>query len=276
MHVPLQLLPEGFGLPPTPYLLVLVAAGVAVGAGFARRRPAVTDGHALAAVPWIVAGAAAHVLYVVDAVPAVVRPLFGTPAVYVTVALLAGGVWLAALDRTDSVARLLTVAGVALAAGFVAWVAAYGLETGEIAPLLPVAGLAGGTVAGVVVARLLATVVELPTDAPGKPSRVVGLALVAHGIDGVTTAVGVDLLGFGERTPLSAAVLDAAAALPTAEVIGTGWLFVVVKLVVAAAAVAAIAPTVRDAPSEGYGLLTLIAAVGLGPGVHNALLFAVA
>jgi uncharacterized membrane protein len=99
---------------------------------------------------------------------------------------------------------------------------------------------------------------------------------MAHGVDGVTTAVGVDLLGFGERTPLSALILEAAAALPTAATLGTGWLFVLVKLTVAAVAVAAVAPTVAETDREGYALLAVVVAVGLGPGVHNALLFAVA
>lgn len=272
---PLQLLPEGFGLPPTPYLLVLLAASLAIGAGFARRRPPVTDRHALAAVPWIVAGAAAHVLFVIRATPAVVRPLFGTPSVYVTVGLLAGAVWLAGVDRTDDTARLLATAGLVPAVGTVVWVLTSGLAAGRFAPTVPAVGVTVGAALGVGVARLLGVADVLP-ELPERSARVVALAVAAHGIDGVTTAVGVDLLGFGERTPLSAAVLEFAATLPTAEALGAGWLFVLVKLGVASLAVVAIAPTVRDAPSEGYGLLTLVAAVGLGPGVHNALLFAVA
>ncbi|MFB6176826.1 MAG: DUF63 family protein, partial [Halobaculum sp.] len=105
--------------------------------------------------------------------------------------------------------------------------------------------------------------------------RAAVLAVVAHGVDGVTTAVGFDLIGFEERTPLSAAILHFAADLPTADLLGAGWLFVLVKLGIASVAVAAIAPTVREAEREGFVLLTLVTAVGLGPGVHNALLFAV-
>jgi uncharacterized membrane protein len=32
---------------------------------------------------------------------------------------------------------------------------------------------------------------------------------------------------------------------------------------------------VRDEPTEGYALLTLVAAVGLGPAFHNLVLFTV-
>ncbi len=273
---PLQLLPEGFGLPPVPYLLVLAVGVVAVAAGFARRRPAVTDRHALAAVPWILTGAAAHVLFVLEAVPPVVRPLFGTPAVYVTVTMLAGAVWLVGMTRVADTALLLGLVGLVPAVGTVAWVVAYGTSLGNVAPTLPAAGVIGGTAAGVVVVRSARLVGVDFVSNDGEPTRAVTLALAAHGIDGVTTAVGTDLLGFGERTPLSAAVLEFAASLPTADLLGAGWLFVLVKLAVASLAVAAIAPTVRESPSEGYGLLTLVAAVGLGPGLHNALLFTVA
>lgn len=33
---------------------------------------------------------------------------------------------------------------------------------------------------------------------------------------------------------------------------------------------------VREEPTEGYLLLGLVAAVGLGPGVHNLVLFSIA
>jgi uncharacterized membrane protein len=86
----------------------------------------------------------------------------------------------------------------------------------------------------------------------------------------------VDLLGFGERTPVSQAVLDVAASLPTAETFGVGWLFVLVKLAIAEVVVFLFADFVREDPTEGFLLLGAVAAVGLGPGVHNLLLFMVA
>ena len=102
------------------------------------------------------------------------------------------------------------------------------------------------------------------------------LAVVAHALDGVSTAVGVDVLGFGERTPLSRVIIETAAALPTAEVLGAGWLFVVVKLAVACVVVVLLADLVEEDPREGSLLLGFVAAVGLGPGAHNLLLFAIA
>ena len=70
-------------------------------------------------------------------------------------------------------------------------------------------------------------------------------------------------------------ILHAAETLPTAELLGVGWLFVVVKIVVASIVVVLFREYVADEPAEGYTLLGFIAAVGLGPGVHNLLLFAI-
>jgi len=52
--------------------------------------------------------------------------------------------------------------------------------------------------------------------------------------------------------------------------------FLLVKLAVASAVVWLFAEFVRETPAEGYMLLGLIAALGLGPAAHNLLLFTVA
>ena len=267
--VPAQLLPEGFALPPTPYVVGSLLAVAGVAWGLSRRDLAFGEEHVLAAVPWMVVGAAGHVLFVVEAVPAVAAPLFGTPAVYVTAAVVGGAVWLAADVVGVSVVRTLAVVGSVTA---VATVGAVLVTAETVAATLPAGGLLSGVGLGWLAARLLARL-RPETRVAGAAGT---LAVVAHGVDGVTTAVGVDLLGFGERTPLSALILEASAALPTAATLGTGWLFVLVKLLVAAVAVALVAPTVAETDREGYALLAVVAAVGLGPGVHNALLFTVA
>lgn len=281
----MQILPEGFALPPAPYLLALLAGLVAVGAGFARRRPPVTERSVLALTPWMAAGSALHVLYIVDALPPTVRPFAGTPSVYATVAVLAGATWLLADaadgsttdgGETDASAdgRLptaLVTAGTALLLPVVGVAVAVGLDRGSLDAVVPAAGL----LAAVVVAA--GTWVALRRLVPGvRVTGAVGaLAVFGHALDGVSTALGVDLLGFGERTPLARFVIEFAAALPTADVLGAGWLFVLVKLVMAGVVVALMADYVREEPREGYALLGLVAAVGLGPGAHNLLLFAV-
>ena len=71
-------------------------------------------------------------------------------------------------------------------------------------------------------------------------------------------------------TPVTARTAGAPA------VLGDAWLFVLVKLLAGAAVVVAFDDYVRETPTEGYPLLGLVAAVGLGPGAHNVVLFAVA
>jgi uncharacterized membrane protein len=267
----MQVLPEGFALPPAPVLAVVAAGLVAVGVGFRRRRPAVTADHVVALVPWMVFGATLHVLYVVDAVGPPARAFLGTPAVYLTVAVVTGAAWLV-VDATDRpVPPTISAAGVVVALVALGAAGGVGAARGSLRVLPSLLGFAAAVAVAAAAWVLLRRLV--PGVARTEPVGVV--ALFGHALDGVSTAVGVDLLGFGERTPLSAAVLEFAASLPTASLLGAGWLFVLVKLGVAAAVVVLFREYVREDPVEANVLLGLVAAVGIGPGAHNLVLFAI-
>ena len=273
MTIPL-VLPEGFALPPLPYLLALVAGLVAVGVGATRRDPTIDGRHVLAFVPWILAGSCVHALYVVSALPPAVEPLGGTPAVYATIAVVGGLAWLAADAALDgeTTPRALGLAGLAVFVLAFGSGLAVGLARGSLSPLWPAIALVVSLAVGAATWRLL----ERVAPRVRATGTVGALAIVAHAVDGVSTAVGIDVLGFGERTPLSRVIIDLGAQLPTADVIGAGWLFVVVKLVVASVVVVLLAELVREDPREGSLLLGFVAAVGLGPGAHNLLLFTIA
>jgi len=101
------------------------------------------------------------------------------------------------------------------------------------------------------------------------------LVLFSHVFDGITTAIGVDLLGTTERSYLPRAIMEFAADLPTAEILGTGWLFVVVKVVVAVLVIVLFADYVSEEPERGNLLFAAVAFVGLGPAMNNFLLFLV-
>lgn len=264
-----MVLPAGTALPSLPHFIVILAGALAIGALLRRERPAVTQPVVLALVPWMVAGASLHVLYQVGAVPPPLAPFFGTPAVYVSTAVVAGATWLLARRFAASPELRLAVVGSGLAIAAVAFAIVVG---GVVRLAVPLAALVVGVALGVVVWRAL---LNLRPEATAASGLVGLLVLVGHAVDGVATTAGVDLLGFGERSPASRAIMDVAAALPTAEVLGVGWLFVLVKLAVAAAVVVLFSEYVRDEPTQGYSLLGLIAAVGLGPGAHNVLLFVV-
>jgi uncharacterized membrane protein len=268
----MALLPAGFALPPLPYLLGLLVGGVVIAVGLWRRQPVVTAATVLGLVPWMAVGSALHALYVLDAAPAVVAPLLGTPAVYATAFIALGAVWLAADSRAPdavTVARQLGLIG----GGVFLFAVGAVLLSGDAPTLVwPLAGLLSTVLIVAVTWELLKRVAPgvAVTGGPGL------LVLFGHGLDGVSTAIGVDILGFGERTPASRVILDIAAELPTADTLGVGWLFLVVKLGVAAAVVALFVELVEEDPRQGYLLLALFAALGLGPGVHNLLLYAVA
>jgi uncharacterized membrane protein len=99
------------------------------------------------------------------------------------------------------------------------------------------------------------------------------IVIFGHVLDGVSTAVGYDVLGVDEQVPLSTAILELGGRFPYSETIGSGWLFVLVKTVLAVAILILFTDFVREEPRKGRLLLTLIAAVGLGPGAHNLMLF---
>lgn len=263
-------LPAGTTLPPLPYLVAVLLAAGAVGVALRRRPPRVTGRHVLALAPWMALGSAAHVLYVVDALPPALAPLAGSPTVYLTVGALAGATWLAlASAPPERVPTLLAGAGALLLVPVVGAALATGISpvgarwsTVSLAATVPIA-------AAVWVGLTRVRPETAITGAVG------ALAVFGHALDGVSTAVGTAQLGFGERTPVSRILLEFEW-IPPVPVLGEGWVFLLVKLAVASAVVWLFAEYVRDRPAEGYLLLGFVAAVGLGPAAHNLLLFAVA
>ncbi|MWG35099.1 DUF63 family protein [Halomarina oriensis] len=270
----LQLLPSGFSLPPVQYLLV-VAGGVALALlALGLARPSVREVTVLALTPWMVVGAGLYALYQVDVFPDVVAPFFGSPIVYLTVFALLGFVWglSSLLGGRELASMVLVVSG----AGLVLAVLGLALVVGITRTTLDIAWPGAALVGAVVLTALTwGALGRLAPDA----TRITGwagvLVVFAHVLDGLSTAVGVDQLGFGEQTPLSAAIITLGEGLPTEPFLGTAWLFVLLKLALAAAIVVFVADYVEEVPSEGYLLLAAVAAVGLGPGVHNIVLFSI-
>ena len=96
----MQVLPDGSTVPPLPALLVLLVALVAVFLALRRISPQVTDRVVVAFAPWMVCGSSLYVLSQKEAIPELVAPLFGSPTVYVSLAVLAGACW-AGAARTE-------------------------------------------------------------------------------------------------------------------------------------------------------------------------------
>jgi len=269
---PLQVLPSGLEVPPVPYLLALAVASAVVAGLLYVRRPSVTRAVVLALAPWMVAGAAGHALFQLAAVPAVVEPLLGAPAVYAATFALAGGVWLALTEiAPDDVPGLLAVTGSAIAALGAALVLQTGAARGTLAPVLPALAV---VLTGIVTIGLVAVLRRVRPETVAATGHLGTLVVVAHTLDGISTAIGVDFLGAGERSPIPRAIMEFAGTLPTADPLGQGWLFVLVKLAVAVVVLDLFADFVDEEPVQGNLALALVAAVGLGPGAQNVLLFA--
>jgi uncharacterized membrane protein len=271
----MQLLPSGFTLPPTPHLVALAVGLAATGVALYRRRPRVTARVVAAFAPWMVVGATLYALAQARALPGSVRPLFQAPAVYATTFVVAGLLWAATADYPDtrwglpSTPGVLAASGLAVGGSLLAYALVVALGRGTLSLFWPALGLV--IALGVAVALWAALRDRLDVAVTGAPGW---LVLFGHALDGVSTAVG-SHLGYGEQTPLSRLVIEFAAGLPTASVLGAGWLFVLVKLALAVFVLWVLADYVRDEPGEGMLMLGVVAAVGLGPGAHNLVLFAI-
>ncbi|MFC6733540.1 DUF63 family protein [Haladaptatus sp. DYSN1] len=272
-----MVLPDGFSIPPLPVLVVLFVALLAVAGALYRRKPPVTRKVVVAFAPWMVVGSSLYVLYQIEGLPQAIAPFFSSPTVYGSTFVIAGAIWALVAGRPADEWSLRAAPGLLAATGLlgVVLVAGATLAIGSSSGLMlfwPAVGL----VVSVILATLVWAGVRVGLPDITKTTGSAGaLVVFAHTLDGVSTAVGIDALNFGEQTPLSRAIIEFAAALPTAEVLGTVWLFVLVKIALATVVVTFLAESVRDRPREGYLLLALVAAVGLGPGAHNLLLFTV-
>jgi len=233
----------------------------------------------LSLTPWTVVGGAVHALYTTGVYPASfsLRPFFGPVTVYFTTFVAAGMVW--AMMTTASKlagdvprdAQYMTAAGAGAALASLAIVLSRAGDTEAIVPAF----------AGLVVAALLAAVVYLLVTLVYTTTLIrtglLGLVVIfAHALDGVIAAVGVGLLDAGPGDALSEWLIVRAADLPTAEVLGTAWLVVAARIGVAVVLVVAVAsvidrPDGRERTWVGHVGLGVVAAVGLGPGVHRFL-----
>lgn len=271
-------LPTGFALPPLPYLLFLVGGSLLVGALLFAVEPQIDQRLGIALAPWIALGGALHAFYQLGAYPELYAPLFGAPAVYVTLFILTGLVWLAlsvigiVRGRVQNVKRNLALTGLGVLTVLFVFAVSQGLDQGTLDPVWPAVSLIVALVLTVTTVFLISiwrTPVFLRTR------YIAPVVVFAHALDGVSTAVGMDVaaVAFMERTPLPRAIMEFAGTLPTADVIGQGWLFVFIKLILAAVVVVAFNRYVEEEPVEATLVLTLVIAVGLGPAMNNLFLF---
>jgi uncharacterized membrane protein len=270
------LLPAGFEIPPLEHTIGLLVMLGGVSALLWAIQPPITDWTPVAIVPWIVLGGILHALYKssIAAYPGWLEPVFGSPAVYATVTILAGAVWIvstlhsAASGRSSD--RPLGVIGTGTVVTFAVLSIYAAFDVGELEPLYSTVILFGVPI----LTALIWVVLSLTYTTTAAITKKTGTVVIfGHVLDGVSTAVGYDVLGVSEQVPVSLVVLRLGERFPFSETIGAGWLFVLVKTILAVAIVVLFTEFVREEPRQGRLLLTIVAAVGLGPGAHNLMLF---
>jgi len=272
----MQILPSGFALPALPYLVVLLGGAGLLTVLLSAAQPKIEQKLVVSLMPWMAIGGALHAFKQVGLYPSLYEPFFGTPAVYLTAFALTGGVWLLlqgvgiVRGNEDTVIRNLGLVGTAILVVLLVMRVWQVVGQPTFSPVWPALSVIGA----LVVSALVVLAISLWRTPVFVRTRYAGpVVIFAHALDGVSTAVGADVLDVSERSPLPREIMNLAGQLPTAEVIGVGWLFVVVKLVVAAAIVVSFNRYVHDEPVEGSLVFALIAAVGLGPAANNIFLF---
>jgi len=271
----MPILPTGFGLPPLPYLLGLLGASLAMVALLLAVQPAVTQRTVVGFAPWMAVGGALHAFYQLGAFDPVWAPLFGAPAVYVTTFVLASAVWLALAvvglaAGATFVARYLGLTGLGILVVLLVLSIYQGMGLGSIDPVWPSLAL----VIALAITGLTMLAISLWRMPVFVRTRLAGTVVVfAHALDGVSTAIGADVYGVHERSPIPREIMELAGELPTAETIGVGWLFLLVKVAIAALVVVAFNRAIEDDPFWGNLMFAIVAAVGLGPATNNLVLF---
>jgi uncharacterized membrane protein len=273
-----MVLPSGFGVPPLPYVVVLLGGTLLVGSILVALKPPIDQRTVLALSPFMALGGALHALSQppISLYDATFSPMFGTPAVYLTTFILTGFVWIGLelfavwFGHADTVSRNLGLTGVGILTVLLVLTTVTALRSGLLDLLWPTVAvvaslvLAGATVLGIALWRT-PIIIRARYAAP--------IVVFAHVFDGVSTAIGTDIIGVGERSPVPRAIMEFASTLPTEPVIGSGWLFVAVKVVVASGVVMLMHQYLVDEPVEASLLLSVITAVGLGPATNNFVLF---
>ncbi|SDJ74559.1 Uncharacterized membrane protein [Halovenus aranensis] len=267
-------------------LLLLVGAGVLVALLYVIRPP-VNQRTVLAFIPWMVAGSVLHVFYQIGEIfqveiyPPGIAPLFAAPSVYISTFVAMGIVWVISAmvvpgkRLRQKVPQYLAATGIGIATPLVALVFWQGLDP-EVAPMEPIWPVFGLLISLVLTAIVYFGIGAWRTYIIARAKYVGALVIFAHMFDGVTTAIGVDVLEAGERSQLPRIIMDFAADLPTADLLGQGWLFVVFKVVLASAIVAYFSADLTEHESQTNLLFAFVIALGFGPAIHNFFLFVLA
>ncbi len=273
-----------FAIPPLVHSVSLLVGSAIIVALLFVMRPPVNQRTVLAFIPWMVSGGILHVFYQLGEIfqvqiyPPNVAPIFAAPAVYLTTFIAMGVIWVMSTMIVPSskldkkVPQYLAAIGVGVTVPLIALVVWQGLDP-QVGPMQPIWPIFGLILSMVVTALIYFAIGAWRTYIVARAKYVGALVIFAHMFDAITTTIGVDILGAGERSAVPRAILDFAAGLPTASFLGTGWLFILFKAFLAAAIVIYFAEDLKEHETQTNLLFAFVIALGLGPAVHNFFLF---
>jgi uncharacterized membrane protein len=273
-----------FALPPLLHSVSLLICSLIVAVLLFAMRPPVNQRTVLSFIPWMVSGGILHVFYQLGEIfqvqiyPPNIAPLFAAPAVYLTTFIGMGGIWAVSTMIVPSsqlrqrVPQYLSATGIGIAVPLVALLFWQGLDP-KVSPMEPVWPMFGLIISLVLTAVLYFLIGAWRTYIIARAKYVGALVIFAHLFDGVTTAIGVDVLDAGERSAIPRAILEFAGDLPTADLLGTGWLFILLKAFLASAIVIYFAQDLQENETPTNLLFAFVVALGFGPAIHNFFLF---
>jgi uncharacterized membrane protein len=270
------------GLPDPVYWIPVALLFVGVLAILYLIGPTVTDWTVPAFGTWVVAGALLHVLRRQSIFPDLLEPLFGAPMVYLTTATMTVIAWsLSELvvemrSARASCDRQVAVGGTAVVVVVVAVSLVDAIGTGVVRPLWPTLALFGAAILTAVVWVAMSIFATDTAKTTGKTGVVL---LFAHLLDAITTGIGVvgpdplpRLIGQDGLSPIAGFVFESAG---EGSLVAGALAFVAVKLLLAVAVVVAFERVVEQRPPAARLGLGAVVAAGLGPALHNVLLFTV-
>lgn len=270
----------GYEMSVTLWTLVFLGAGSVLVLGLLYFvRPEIRQRTIVAMVPWMVAGGAMRALDTIGAYPDQFALLFDQEAVALTTWILTGMVWAMMVTATSferstgTDAQYLTAAGVGVTMPLLVALLfrSFGAELQAV--LIAVGALVAAVVLAAVAYVLLSYVYSKAIIETG----LLGWILVfGHVLDGTTTAVAVDVRHIPVNYAVGRMITDYAATLPTEQYLGTAWLLVLIRLVLAIVVVSGVAHLLsrylKDREGLGYLLLGVVTAFGVGPGIHHLLI----
>lgn len=252
---------------------VLVTASVIVWLILYREKPEVRPGSVFSVVPWTIVAASFLIYSTFSEFPHYIKPVVSTVSVSIATIFLFGFFYLLLLQlgemsgSQDSIDYYVGALGSGLALILVMIVILLGGFS--LADLLWLTVIP--IIAGMLATMAIILFTMLSPDVAAYTGIVGWLAVKAHVLAALTTAVRLEIFGSNAHTPLTRNLIDLSNSIPFLATVPFGWEYVILRLLIVVILVSLIAPVVRDRPELGYATLGVITVLGIYPAVYDIL-----